>query len=153
MLARPPFRKRQFLKFCVRIMRCFGSRTPDLARTGRFACPTGKSATGLSSPARKNILVFFRPKSHAYVTYPAPMKGAYRDRHGRWMRDAMDVCCALTNAQACGRPRRVVLMPRRWHQACGGYSTGDGGKKARSPGRVRNKPLTPSRGECRTFPA
>ena len=31
-------------------------------------------------------------------------------------RDAVDVGGALTNAQACGRRSRVVLMPRRWHQ-------------------------------------
>ena len=29
----------------------------------------------------------------------------------------------------------------------------DGGKKARSPGRARRKPLKPLRGECRVFPA
>jgi hypothetical protein len=34
----------------------------------------------------------------------------------------------------------VVLMPRRWHQVGGSNSAGDGGKKARSPGRARNKP-------------
>ena len=28
-------------------------------------------------------------------------------------------------------------------------SAGDGGKKARSPGRARRKPLKPLRGECR----
>ena len=41
-------------------------------------------------------------------------------------------------------------MPRRWHQVCGIIFAGDGGKKARSPGRVRisRKPL---RGECRMF--
>jgi hypothetical protein len=36
-----------------------------------------------------------------------------------------------------GRPSRVVLTPRRWRQVGGVYSAGDGGKKARSPGRVR----------------
>jgi hypothetical protein len=30
---------------------------------------------------------------------------------------------------------------------------GDGGKKARSPGRSRRKPLKPLRGECRVIPA
>src|ERR1700735_1681338 len=41
--------------------------------------------------------------------------------------------------------RRVVLMPRRWHQLGDGAShhAGDGGKKARSPGRARKKPLKP----------
>src|SRR3954452_12140246 len=40
-------------------------------------------------------------------------------------------------------------MPRRWHQAGGSISVGDGGNKARSPGRARRKPLKPLRGECR----
>jgi hypothetical protein len=31
----------------------------------------------------------------------------------------------------------MVLMPRRWHQAPGNLPGRDGGKKARSPGRVR----------------
>src|ERR1700733_5400227 len=41
-------------------------------------------------------------------------------------------------------------MPRRWHQVGGIIFAGDGGKKARSPGRARisRKPL---RGECRMF--
>src|ERR1700721_4303120 len=36
-------------------------------------------------------------------------------------------------------------MPRRWHQLGDGAShhAGDGGKKARSPGRARKKPLKP----------
>ncbi len=64
----------------------------------------------------------------------------------------------LTRARICrGRPSRVVLTPRRWRQVGDDASTdvwhraGDGGKKARSPGRARRKPLTPSRGECRAF--
>src|SRR6202521_5275498 len=42
-------------------------------------------------------------------------------------------------------------MPRRWHQVGGSDSAGDSGKKARSPGRARSKPLKPLRGECRAF--
>src|ERR1700722_19440126 len=55
----------------------------------------------------------------------------------------------LTRALPCGRRSRVVLTPRRWRQVDGGNSIGDGGKKARSPGRARRKPLKPLRGECR----
>ena len=46
---------------------------------------------------------------------------------------------------ACGRRSRVVLTPRRRRQVGGSFSTSDGDKKARSPGRARNKPLKPSR--------
>ena len=39
----------------------------------------------------------------------------------------------------------MVLMPRRWHQLGddASHHAGDGGKKARSPGRARKKPLKP----------
>ena len=43
----------------------------------------------------------------------------------------------------------MVLTPRRWRQVSGGDSANDGGKKARSPGRARRKPLKPLRRECR----
>src|SRR6267142_4032369 len=57
-------------------------------------------------------------------------------------------CCSV-------RRSRVVLTPRRWRQVCGvasaqpgldkTYSADDGGKRARSPGRARRKPLKPLR--------
>jgi hypothetical protein len=62
---------------------------------------------------------------------PVPPGGAYRDRHGRWVRDAVDAAAssraaiagrvffrireraagAWTNDAACGRQSRVVLAP------------------------------------------
>jgi hypothetical protein len=75
---------------------------------------------------------------------------------------------ALDETRERGRRSRVVLMPRRWHQlgddvgALRGddashrtevlspsHHTGDGGNKARSPGRARSKPLKPLRREGR----
>src|ERR1700689_3036059 len=52
-----------------------------------------------------------------------------------------------------GRRSRVVLAPRRWRQVLKKLTLlrSDGGKKARSPGRARRKPLKPLRGECRAF--
>jgi hypothetical protein len=47
----------------------------------------------------------------------------------------------------------VVLTPRRWRQVGGSNSASDGDKKARSPGRVRRKPLKPLRREGRTASA
>ena len=55
-----------------------------------------------------------------------------------------------------GRQNRVVLTPRRWRQVRGmasrpnrartsQISADDGGKRARSPGRARHKPLKPLR--------
>jgi hypothetical protein len=58
----------------------------------------------------------------------------------RWTQAAL-----LTRALSCGRRSRVVLTPRRWRQVGERNFTGDGGKQARSPGRVRRKPLKPSR--------
>src|SRR6202007_2544237 len=46
---------------------------------------------------------------------------------------------------------RGVLTPRRWRQVSRKYPLDDGGKKARSPGRSRRKPLKPLRRECRVF--
>jgi hypothetical protein len=65
----------------------------------------------------------------------------------RWTQAAL-----LTRALACGRRSRVVLTPRRRRQVSGRTFADDGDKKARSPGRVRRKPLKPSRGECRVTP-
>jgi hypothetical protein len=61
--------------------------------------------------------------------------------------------CARTNAQTCGRRSRVVLTPRRWRQVVTmlTHRTGDGGKKARSPGRARSSQLKPLRREGRLF--
>ena len=47
-----------------------------------------------------------------------PTRGAYRDRHGRRARDAMDAAARKTSASSRGRPSRVVPIPRRWDQAC-----------------------------------
>jgi hypothetical protein len=58
---------------------------------------------------------------------------------------------ARTIGTCRGRRSRVVLTPRRWRQVGddASHHTGDGGKKARSPGRARSKPLKPLRGESR----
>ena len=51
----------------------------------------------------------------------------------------------MTKARISGRPSRVVLMPRRWHQVCASCAS-DGDKKARSPGRSRSSRKTIARG-------
>jgi hypothetical protein len=66
----------------------------------------------------------------------------------RWTRQHQ-----LTSDVAGVRRSRVVLTPRRWCQGGGGNSADDGGKKARSPGRARNKPLKPLRRKRRVNPA
>jgi hypothetical protein len=56
--------------------------------------PVGQISKNLSSPFCKNISVFIGPKSHAYSRLSRALQGAFRDRHGRWARDAMDAIAA-----------------------------------------------------------
>ena len=46
----------------------------------------------------------------------ASQRGAYRDRHGRWARDAVAEVCAEDERAIFGRRSRVVLTPRCWRQ-------------------------------------
>jgi hypothetical protein len=93
------------------------------SRTQKYLlCPSGKSSLK-ARPSR------------------ASLRGALRGRHDLPARDAMDAIVPPDERHGGGRRSRVVLMPRRWHQRgddCFGNRTGDGGKKARSPGRARS---------------
>ena len=66
-------------------------------------------------------------------------------------------CCAQsfawTSSTSRGRRSRVVLAPDAGAKLAKTLTrlAGDGGKRARSPGRARSKPLKPSRRECRTI--
>ena len=98
----------------------------------------------VQSPLAKIFPFPFDP-NHFYIPpRPIPQRGVSRSsrtRGGtRWTQAAL-----LTRAWFCGRQSRVVLTPRRWCQVGGSDSAGDGGKKARSPGRARRKPLKPLR--------
>ena len=87
----------------------------------KLICTAGGPVNLLSSHLAKNIPLRDLLKSAlSNPTVPCPPRGAYRDRHGRWARDAMD---AKRRAQSlrgraafCGRRSRVVLAPRRWRQ-------------------------------------
>ena len=71
-----------------------------------------------------------------------PTGGAYRDRHGRWARDAMDADGSLTNApsaygkamRSC-RPDAGVKL-----RGCLRYRRQRRRQQSRSPGRTWNKP-------------
>src|SRR5450631_4422421 len=94
------------------------------------------------------------PKSAAHFTHPVPHRGALATsltRGGmRWTQQLHQ-----TNDASCVRRSRVVLTPRRWCQVLKKLTLlrDDGGKKARSPGRARSKPLKPLRREGRTASA
>ena len=122
------------------------------------------------------IFRFFRSANHLYIVpHPVPdTEGRWPsstdvERGMRWTRRRAPAFAKAsadwhlarrslwrrreTSAVACGRRSRVVLTPRRWRQVLRRDPQGDGGKKARSPGRARRKPLKPSRGECRLIAA
>jgi hypothetical protein len=53
-----------------------------------------------------------------FMTSPRffPARGAFRDRHERWVRNAVDEQALLDGRWLLGRRSRVVLAPRRWCQ-------------------------------------
>ena len=80
------------------------------------ALAVGQISTAWSSAARKNIPLRAYPKSPLQARHPVPMRGAYRDRHGRWVRDAMDAAASGANgiagrASACERASRRADGP------------------------------------------
>jgi hypothetical protein len=100
--------------------------------------PGGQITRSVGPALREKIFRFPSDPNHPHIPrHPGPRRGAFRDRHGRRARDAMDAACQKTNDIARGRRSRVVLTPRRWRQASRKYPRGDGGKQARSPGRAR----------------
>jgi hypothetical protein len=68
----------------------------------------------VSIPLRKNNS--FRDLLDTALLIPPSRltRGAYRDRHGRGARDAVDAVGAPDERSESGRRSRVVLMPRRW---------------------------------------
>ena len=91
-------------------------------------CPTGKSLKTCPALARKIFRFAFAP-NHSYNSrHPALTRGAYRDRHGRWVRGAVAAARRARNTSSqgelaherrpraderrdCGRQSRVVLAP------------------------------------------
>ena len=79
--------------------------------------------------ARKNNLLHLPPQIICIWSPSRAHKRAYRDRHGRWAREAVDADRALTKG-AERTAKRVVLTPRRWRQV----------GEAHPPMMVANKP-------------
>jgi hypothetical protein len=50
------------------------------------------------------------------IRHPVPLRGAFRDRHGRRAGCGGREPALETRALACVRQKRVVLTPRRWRQ-------------------------------------
>src|SRR5258706_1376026 len=72
------------------------------SRRRAVICPTGSLVERVSSPISKNIFVPAHPKSLLELRPSRPARGAYRDRHGRWARDAVDAAafCARWDRRA-----------------------------------------------------
>ena len=82
---------------------------PEVAWTLRFGagshlptCLTGKSAMACPALFAKIFLFPFGANHLFILAIPAHAKGAFRDRHGRWARDAMDAA-ALARDGIAGR--------------------------------------------------
>jgi hypothetical protein len=129
---------------------------PHLASSARRAKILEADQADLPCPDHFAKIFLFAPDpNHLYIhRHPVPTRGALRGRHERWERDAMDA------AASGARIARGRMMLRRTAKSCGpdaptlvsswrDFPLNDGGKKARSPGRARRKPLKPLRREGR----
>jgi hypothetical protein len=85
----------------------------------RATVPQANQVGFLSSPVCKNILIFRNPNQVYIDSRPAPPRGAFRDRHERWRRDAVDAVGAKDGRRRRGRRSRVVLTPSRRCQVGG----------------------------------
>jgi len=107
----------------------------------------------VQSPLSK-IFPFAPAPNHFYnLRIPSHLRGVSRSSR-TLERDAVDAGALKDERRGRGRRSRVVLTPRRWcqvleKQASCKFLGGDGGNKARSPGRARRKPLKPLRREGR----
>src|SRR5258707_4454717 len=73
-----------------------------IERLSLVICPTGSLLTPLSSPLCKNILLRHLVATDLLIPPSRPTRAAYRDRHGRRARDAMDA------AASCARSDRTA---------------------------------------------
>ena len=69
------------------------------ARTAEFLQPDQAVST-CPVPLRKNIPLPIPPKSSLSPSPSRPARGAYRDRHGRWVRDAVDAAASCARGIA-----------------------------------------------------
>jgi hypothetical protein len=61
---------------------------------GQLICPTGWIGDLLSSPFCENFLLRRLVETALLIPPSRPERGAYRDRHGRWVRDAVDAAAS-----------------------------------------------------------
>src|SRR5258706_8792769 len=148
-------------------------QTALTTRPAQVICPAGGLLNRVSSPLCKNISVFAHPKSHLQPSLSRPTEGriAIVTDAGRDAVDAAAFCARgdrragsygsvsdqqhaderrlLRTAKSCGPDAPTLASSSRRRVGPTGrtysISVDDGGKKARSPGRARRKPLKPLR--------
>ncbi len=136
-------------------------------------CPTGSLLIALSIPIRKNISVFSYPKSHLELFASRPEEEGRWPSSRTLGWDAVDAAALsarkvagqversvsgtehaderrlLWTAKSCGPDAPTLASSSRRHvgstELRQPISASDGGKRARSPGRARKKPLKPLR--------
>ena len=87
-----------------------GGGSREGTTTGCVVSRANHASLGPVPPAK--IFRFAMPPNHPYNSrHPAPARGAYRDRHGRWARDAMDA--AASGAQGVAGRISVSDQPAR----------------------------------------
>ena len=117
------------------------------ASSGRTDLSVGQSCENLVQPPDEKYFALLILQIRSMVRASrTPWRGALRDRHERWVRDAMDAAASAPNllrgrltpartAKSCG-PGAPTLAP-----SCAVTSrSDDGGNQARSPRRARRKP-------------
>src|SRR3954447_3248008 len=136
------------------------------------SCPAGKSPSpckSLSRHSEKHKSLCGFPKSALWSARSVPHEGAYRDRHGRWQRNAVDAACrsVCQHARTNGLSRTVksygsdtptlvssatcasaLSLTRRSFA-----SRGHGGQQARRTRKSTKELLKPSRREGRDVSA
>jgi len=114
---------------------------PVIRPTAR-TCDKGKFASPFNTICRftySHAKISLAPsgKSVVLVCASRPTRGALRDRHECWARDAMGALVSLDEWHRCARRNRVVLISRRWDQVSRSIREATVAIKPRSPGRAR----------------
>jgi hypothetical protein len=136
-------------------------RTPTAFDHRARVCPTGNPRMDTMRNLPVALTCRRQPSLPCRANHPhlfghpaASARGAFRDRHERWLWDAMDAALAIDDRlrsrteKSRGPGAPTLALNSQSAQARFGD---DGGKKARSPGRARRTPLRPSRREGRLF--
>jgi hypothetical protein len=124
--------------FRVHVAHTVENSAPARARKNQFR---ERNHADLGCPdRRRKILCFLKIRNHWHPAASRASQEGGASRSSRTLaRDAMDAVTRKTGDVTRVRQSRVGLTPRRWRQVGGRNSADDGGKRARSPRRARNK--------------